>query len=291
VKLSWRLAAASAPLMVAAAAVMLPGPAARAWTDTDIVAFAVQPTTARVNTAMTPAVVVHVEEPDGSLDPDYNGPVTLGYAVNAIGAPTPAGNVATAVGGVASFPALTFTAVGFGFELKASIPGAASPASAPFDIVDQLVPCQAGQSCRTGTVSSAGTSGSAAAAAASASDVLTATGGGFPLLSCTRLGGVVSFTVQARSKIITVILAKALVHQAGRKGVKFFGICWGSPTPFVTKDGTTSAFNPANDEYEGLLPACRWHGPQPCILHQDRDHGGSEVTTIAAPPGDPHITY
>lgn len=155
-KLPGRLVAASASLMMAAATMTLAAPRALADTDTDIVAIVVQPVTTQVNTAMTPAVVVHVEEPDGTLDPDYNGPVTLTYAVNQIGAPEPANNTVTAVSGVAVFPDLIFSAVGFGFELQATVPMATSPPSQPFDIVDQLLQCQHGQACQSETVSSAG---------------------------------------------------------------------------------------------------------------------------------------
>jgi hypothetical protein len=290
-KLPKRLVAGAASFMLAATVVMTLAPHALAWTDIDIVAIVAQPTTTQLNTAMAPPVVAQVEEPNGKLDPDYNGPVTLTYAVNQIGAPEPANNTVTAVHGVATFPDLTFSAVGFGFELQASIPTDTSPPSQPFDIVDQLLTCQAGQSCQSGTVSSDGTSASAVAGPAPTADQLASTGGGFPLLSCTSLGGVVSFSVTNRSKVITVVLAKSLVHQAPRKGVRFFTICWGSPVPFTTRDGTTSAFNPANNEYEGLLPDCRLGGTAPCILHQCRGHGGVEVSTIFGPPGDPHITY
>lgn len=290
-KLPGRLVAGSASLMLVAGAMTLVAPRALAWTDIDIVAIVVQPVTTQVNTAMTPAVVVHVEEPDGTLDPDYNGPVTLTYAVNQIGAPEPANNTVTAVYGVATFPDLTFSAVGFGFELQATVPTATSPPSQPFDIVDQLLQCQPGQACASKTVRSAGTSARAFASAAPSSDQLAATGGGFPLLSCTSLGGVVTFSVANRFKVITVVLAKSLVHKARKKGVRFFTICWGSAVPFTTRDGTTSVFNPVNGEYEGLLPFC-WRGrAEPCIAFQSRGHGGVEVSTILAPPGDPHITY
>jgi hypothetical protein len=290
-KLPGRLVAGSASLMLVAAAMTLVAPRALAWTDIDIVAIVVQPVTTQVNTAMTPAVVVHVEEPDGTLDPDYNGPVTLTYAVNQIGAPEPANNTVTAVYGVATFPDLIFSAVGFGFELQATVPTATSSPSQPFDIVGQLLQCQPGQACASKTVRSAGTSARAFASAAPSSDQLAATGGGFPLLSCTSLGGVVTFSVTNRFKVITVVLAKSLVHKARKKGVRFFTICWGSPVPFTTRDGTTSVFNPVNGEYEGLLPFCWQARAGPCIAFQSRGHGGVEVSTILAPPGDPHITY
>lgn len=274
--------------VAAVVVLMLTAPAALANTCKLTLVFVVQPTTTQVQTAMTPAVVVDVENSQGYLVSSYNGPVTLTYAVNPVGASEPTNNVVDAVNGVATFPALTFSDVGFGFELQASAKKATSSPSQPFDIVSQLVQCQPGQTCQSGTVSSAGTSGSAVAGAASTSDVLTATGGGFPLLSCTTYGGVLTFTVTNRSKVITMTLAASIAEQANKK---FFDICWGSPTPFVTKNGSTSTFNLANNEYEGLLPFCRWHGPSPCIAFQFRRYDGAVVTTIFAPTGDPHGTY
>jgi hypothetical protein len=277
------------PVTVAAAVVlMLTAPAALAGNSQKTLVFSVQPTTTQVNTAMTPAVVVDVENSQGQLVTSYNKPVTLTYAVNPVGAPEPANNVVDAVDGVATFPDLTFSAVGFGFELQASAKGATSATSQAFNIVGLLVQCQAGQSCHTGTVSSNGTSGSVVASSTSTSNVLTATGGGFNDLSCTTYGGVVSFTVENGSKIITMTLAASIAQPAKKI---FFDICWGSPEPFTTKNGSTSQFNSANGEYEGLLPLCRLGGPSPCIALQFRTLGGAVVTTVFAPAGDPRGTY
>jgi len=288
-----RLFAVSAAVTVAALVVlMLAVPAARAYTGTRVLVFAVQSTTTQIGTAMTPAVVVDVEDSQGHPVTNYDEPVTLTYAVNPVGAAPPENNVVEAVGGVAIFPDLTFGAVGFGFELQASAPGAAtSSPSQPFDIVDQLLHCQPGQACHSETVSSQGTSGSAVASQAPTSDVLTATGGGFPDLSCTSVGGIVSFTVTNRSKTITMMLAKSLVQQAPNPGAAHFNICWGSPTAFTTKDGTTSAFNVANDEYEGLLPDCSASGPSPCVASRHKAKAGVEVITVSAPRGDPHSSF
>ena len=289
-KWSRRLALPATALGLALAVLVLPGTASRATTET--VAFTVQPTTTQVNTVMTPTVTVQVAQAGEGDSPPYNGPVTLGYAVNQIGAPLPSGYQADAVNGVATFSGLTFGAVGFGFELVASIPdGTTSGPSAPFDIVTQLVHCQSGQSCRSNTVSSSGTSGSVTTPASQGTDVLTATAGGFPLLSCTKYGGVVSFSVQDRSKVITVTLDKSLVQLARPDGASIFNICWGAPGPFTTLNGTTSALNPATGEYEGLLPNCTATSPLPCVQHRNKTNAGTEVVTIDAPLGDPHVTY
>jgi hypothetical protein len=277
---------------VAVAASMLATPAALAGTCKLALVFQVQPTTTQVQTAMAPPVVVYVENSRGYLVSSYDGPVSLTYAVNEVGAPEPANNIVDAVHGVATFPALTFSAVGFGFELQASAKGSTSSPSQPFNIVGQLVHCQPGQSCQSGTVSSAGTSGSAVAGAAATSDILTATGGGFPRLSCTGYGGVLTFTVTNRSKIITLTLAPSPAPSPAWQAYrKYLPICWGSPTPFITKNGSTSQFYAPNDEYEGLLPYCRWGGPSPCIASQRRKYDGAVVTIVRAPLGDPRMSY
>ena len=278
----------SLPVTIMAVVVlMLATPAALANTCGLVLVFQVQPTTTQVQTAMTPAVVVKVENSQGYLISRYNGPVTLTYAVNPAGAREPANNVVDAVDGVATFPALTFRAIGFGFKLQASAKQATSSPSQPFNIVSQLVHCQPGQSCQTQPVSSDGTSGHAVASAASNSDVLTATAG-LPPLSCTKYGGVLIFTVANRSKVITLTLAGSAVQQAYGKHLN---ICWGSPTPFITKNGSTSKFYPSDDQYEGLLPYCKCRGSLPCIASQHKKYDGAVVTTIDAPSGDPRMSY
>jgi hypothetical protein len=247
-----------------------------------------QPTTTQAGSPVTPPVVVDIENSKGKVDTGYSGWVTLSFAVNPDGAAGPAGNVVRAVHGVATFSQLTFASVGFGFELAASIPGATSAPSQPFDIVGQLVHCQAGQPCQSGTVTSDGTSGVARAGTSSSSAELAATGGGFPSLSCGTVGGVLTFS-STRQLVITMTLSASIVRSAGAWS---FNACWGAPQPFITKDGRTSAFNQANDEFEGLLPACGgwgWHRGAPCVLSRYRTWTGAVVITVLAPAGDPRI--
>jgi hypothetical protein len=280
--------------------------------------FVGQPSTTQVNEAVTPAVVVKVENLDGQVDWDYNGPVVLEYAVNRLGAPLPTGNQVNAWHGTATFSELTFSQVGFGFELVAQIPGESesegpapwpwqwqsdwswmpgfgdgmSQPSSPFDIVGQLLHCGESEDdpCTTGTVSSDGASGSATAP--DETGTLEATGGGFPTLSCTTADGVVSFS-STLSKTISLSFAGPLgEHPWQNWHKKSVDICWGSPTPFVTKSGFPAQFNPANDEYEGLLPSCGAYRPEPCVSSVWIGSWGSSVrATIQAPAGDPHITY
>ncbi len=288
--------------------------------------FVVQPVTTQVNVAVTPAVVVKVENFLGQVDSDYNGPVLLKYAINRDGAPEPTGNEVNAYHGVATFPKLTFSAVGFGFELFAVIPsetdqawlpgwnwipgfGGISAPSSPFDIVDQILNCQStgdgqsagdGQSrsaqegqgtegiCRTETVSSGGTSGFSVADTSKGSGQLTATGGGFPPLSCGPLGGIVSFF----SNLPQTITATHEASLADHHELKSFNICFGSTQPFITKFGFPALFNPVNDDFEGLLPNCSPYRPAPCVLSRSKSWpwSGAVTITVLAPAGDPHIT-
>jgi hypothetical protein len=279
--------------------------------------FVVQPTTAQVNTAVMPTVEVKVEYSNGQQDWNYDGPVVLKYAVNRVGAPLPAGNEVNANDGIAKFPDLTFSKVGFGFELEAEIPGQpegqqqpwpwpsggpgwgwmpsqgheTSAPSSPFDIVGQLVQCSAEETCQSETVSSDGTSGSAVANTQE-SGTLTATGGGFPSLSCTHAGGVVSFFSNL-SQTIKVTFAGSLGKHPWswwswhKKSVS---VCFGSTEPFTTKFGVPAVFNTVNGDYEGLLPFCGAYRPAPCISSVRFWHGSIQVT-IQAPAGDPHITF
>jgi hypothetical protein len=277
--------------------------------------FKVSPTTTQVNEAVTPTVVVKVENADGQVDWDYNGWVVLQYAVNRLGAPLPTGNEVNAVHGTATFPQLTFSAVGFGFELTAEIPGQSeeppsspwqwqpqwswipgfgdemSQPSAPFDIVGQLLHCgQTEGPCRSETVSSGPTS--AFSTAPNEVGTLTATGGGFPALSCTRAGGVVSFFSNLPQTIKVTFTGPLGKHPWSwwswpKKSVS---VCFGSTQPFTTKSGAPAVFNTANGDYEGLLPFCGAYRPAPCISSV-RSWGRSIQVTIQAPAGDPHITF
>jgi len=287
----------SLSVTVATAGVLFTAPVARAGVTPGTLMFTVPPVTTQVGTVMS--VVVTDMDSSGHVISNFNKQVTLTYAVNLANAPLPQGNTATASNGVATF-SLTFSAVGSGLELQASANGVrTSNASDPFDIVDQQVQCPSGSTtCQTETVSSAGTSGFAAAGTASTSDVLAATGGGFPALSCTSSflgGGVLTFTATNRSKTITIMLPKNLVQQNQPPGSSHFNICWGSATSFTTADGTTSAFNSANNEFEGLVANCPLPPgslpSSPCIASQNKTGAGVEVATISVPPGDGHITW
>ena len=302
----------SLPVTVAAAVVLTLGaltalPAAANQEET-MLRITVEPTTTQVNTAMTPAVVVDVDNSAGIPVNSFNGPVTLSIVAGSNSSePAPTGNTVNANKGVATFSDLTFSQPDFNVTLQADVavvsPPLTSNPSDPFDIVGQgqevvKVLCQPGQTCQTGTLSSNGTSGSAVAGAAQSSDVLAATAGTQPILSCTSTflgGGVLTFTVKDRPKTITLMLDKDKVLQNQPPGSTHFTVCWGSATSFTTADGTTSAFNSANNEFEGLVANCPLPPgslpSSPCIASQNKTGAGVEVATISVPPGDGHITW
>jgi hypothetical protein len=253
-----------------------------------------QPSATQVNTAMSPAVVVDLFDSSGNIDTGYNGPVELTYAESPAGAPLPANNVVNASSGVATFSALTFSAVGFPYELQADIPGLTapvSPPSQPFAIATEVnvTTCQPNQTCQSGTVTAQGTSASVLAAAAGSTDILTLTAGGYGPLSCTTIGGTITVTLANRAKTITMTLAKNLVQQSISEGASKFNICWGQPTPFTVLGGGTSIS--ANGEQEGLLPDCTTGGPMPCVASRHKNNAGDEVVTVSAPLGDPRISW
>jgi hypothetical protein len=245
---------------------------------------------------MNPAVVVDAFNSSGQIDTAYNGPVELTYAESPAGYPLPANNVVNASSGVATFSALTFSAVEVSspLELQADIPGVPgliSAPSLPFNIATEVITCQPGQTCQSGTVSDQGTSASVSAVAAPTTDILALTAGGFGPLSCTSIGGVITETLTNRAKTITMTLAKAQVQQAISEGASKFNICWGSPTSFTVLGGGISQFNMANNEFEGLLPDCTTGGPSPCVASRHKNNAGDEVITVSAPPGDPRGSF
>jgi hypothetical protein len=100
-------------------------------------AFRVQPSTAVVNTPISPPVQVAAVDNWGNVVTTFQKQVTLVLANNPTGAtlsPQPARQ--QALQGIATFSNLTVSLVGTGYTLDASAPGEPGQAtSAPFDIV------------------------------------------------------------------------------------------------------------------------------------------------------------
>lgn len=136
--------------VTAAVTLMFAVPGALAGGSPSTLVFAVQPTTTQVQTEMSPAVVVDVEDSMGHLITSFNGPVTLNYApgTNVLNAPPPTGNTVYAVNGVATFSDLAFRAAGFGFELQASIWGRPVPRPSRSTLLHSLCTASRARSAR-----------------------------------------------------------------------------------------------------------------------------------------------
>jgi hypothetical protein len=99
-------------------------------------AFLVQPSNANINTVITPAVQVVVQDAQGNTVTSSTASVTLAIGTN-LGSATLAGTpTQAAVSGVATFGDLALNAVGSGYTLNATSGVLASATSSPFNIVN-----------------------------------------------------------------------------------------------------------------------------------------------------------
>ncbi|HET6908079.1 MAG TPA: hypothetical protein VFH54_01980 [Mycobacteriales bacterium] len=203
-----------------------------------------------------------------------------------------AGNPATF-----TFGNVTFSAFGINDDtLTASSAPLTPTTSNPFDIVQKLVPCPAGQTCTTGNIQDTPTNPTTIVnitAFAGAKDVLTATLKGKPggdlFPNCTAepfYGSVVTFNVTTRGKTVTMTLPKAYVNLISNNGTPFMDICLALDTgTFVDKFGNTVT--------NGFLANCSATVPvntPPCINSRGKN-AANEVITFTLPAGDPHTAW
>jgi hypothetical protein len=90
--------------------------------DDDLV-FAVQPSLARANVPITPAVQIVVLDSFGDVVTDYTGAVTVDLAPNQLGGRLSGTLTVTVVNGVATFPDLTVDLIGLDYHLTAGFAG------------------------------------------------------------------------------------------------------------------------------------------------------------------------
>ncbi|HMA42124.1 MAG TPA: Ig-like domain-containing protein, partial [Gemmatimonadales bacterium] len=96
--------------------------------------FTVQPTGVTAGSALAPAVQVTARDSLGNTFTTFTGDVTLAIEVNPGGGTLSGSVTVPAVLGVATFPDLTIDRSGSGYTLAATAAGAASGASASFDV-------------------------------------------------------------------------------------------------------------------------------------------------------------
>ena len=245
-----------------------PGPVAT------VLGFATEPVNSQLNAAMTNAdgTTTHIRiaadvTAGGAVDPYWTGPVTLAFATDpgsaqfVVGGATSPTLTATAVNGIADFSPIITNAIGFGYTLQATATGLTSATSTAFDVSAATTSCAANKTC-TVTVTSPGSTESAVVTAAPGpgSAVISATFGGnvAPIYPCTSTSnGILTFS-GSRAKTITLTLPYKLLPT--------LLFCYGQPTPFTTLLlQKTTHFNPVNQDYEGLLPACLIVPNGPCV--------------------------
>ena len=182
--------------------------------------FTVSPTAAVAGVAMTPAVVVTVQDSFTNVITGFTGTVTLGLGNNPSGGTLGGTLSKAAVAGVASFGDLTIDKSGTGYSLKASATGMPGAVTAPFTVAAGPVsPSQTIVAASPGTITaSSGSSATTITVTArdaggnpipGASVVLTATGSGDSLIqpaAVTTTAGVASGSLSstaAGTKTIT----------------------------------------------------------------------------------------
>lgn len=255
--------------------------------------FSTAPHLTQWDTAMSPAPVVRALDPCGSTDTSFTGTVQVTDSAGHLAT----GTTAAAVAGVATLSSLTFDDFGFSDTLTATASGYAPATSGAFDVLQSVVPCSAGKSCSSGTLSDrAGTTlVSINAASGPLADVLTTTVKGDPSVfgSCGQpaggtpepaLGSVVTFNVTSRGKTVTMTLPRSYVNLVPNNGTPFMDICLDVPagSEFVDKFGHTVT--------TGLLPDCSSTRTTVCIASRGKN-AGNEVISMLLPPGDPRGSW
>jgi hypothetical protein len=231
-----------------------------------------------------------------TVDSTYDGTVTLAFADNPGSAKFADDGdglttiTAQAIDGVADFAPIIVTETGFGYTLKATSGELTDATSDPFNVSSDAAPCPSGETC-TSTTSNPGTGERATIKAGDGDSdtVITATYGGNvePIIGCKKspVDDILTFSGNRPKTIVLKI-------PADRSKFPVTLFCYGQPTPFVTLNGKTARFNPANNDYEGFLPVCALLStPGPCIQSIIwRPHKGERAVILSA-TNDPHLVH
>jgi large repetitive protein len=264
-----------------------------------VLSFVTQPVNAQVNTAMTNAdsTQTHIQvaadvTAGGAVDPTYTGTVTLAFSNNpsnakfVVGGSPTATLTAQAVNGVADFSPIIVNAVGFGDTLTATATGLTPAVSSAFDVNSAQTVCQSGKTCTTTTTNTTtGESLTVTGAAGTGTAVITASIGGnvAPIHPCTTSSTAIVTVNGNRQKTLK------LTFPTPKIPVVTF--CWGQPTQFLNVlYQKVTYFSTANQEYEGLLPACLPKFTGPCVSGLTITKA-TETVTIQSGSADPHASY
>ena len=97
--------------------------------------FTVQPSTTRVQAAITPAVRVAAQDELGNIATSFTGTVTIALGSNPAGGTLGGTRTGVATQGVATFPSISVNKPGSGYTLAAAASGLTAAASGAFDIM------------------------------------------------------------------------------------------------------------------------------------------------------------
>jgi hypothetical protein len=272
--------------------------------------FATQPTNARVGqvitgTAYTPTGPgVSVQTVDGSGNPIARAgtPITMALgAASGLGTLGGTKTVNTGADGIATFGDLTISAAGT-YTLRASTTSAAgftSVSSNTFKIDAVAVSCAENASC-TASLSDRTTKLDATADPdpnANDAGVLTLSFGGGASLDCSGYTefspdtAIITYSTDTRTKTVTETIDKSQMNLFPNNGASFLNVCFGSPVPFTTADGSQATVQASYDwdgngtldpVYVGLLPDC---GARPCVSKRNKTNAGDGVITSLLPAG------
>jgi len=104
-----------------------------------VLGFFVQPNSANVGQAISPAVEVVARDSLGNINSSFTGAITIGFASNPTGANLSGTTVVRPVNGIASFGNLAIDRAGT-YTLQASASGAAAATSGAFSITTVTEP-------------------------------------------------------------------------------------------------------------------------------------------------------
>ena len=266
-------------------------------------------------------IKVEIFDPITELTVNSNAAVTLDASFNpSLGTLTGGGPV-NAVGGVATFPALSLDKAG-AYKLHASSPAASdSPSSTSnqFMVADTIETCSGtgcsftlpeGQNTYT-TTPKKGVEGATYVASLNLPGLR---------ISCdfspfnypdSRQPNSVWYVYDDENtdsaKTNKIVIDKATVQATAENGTSFYRVCYTSPVRFRDRTGVlapadpgvwnttvTGAIGPSQyfgtTWYTGLLPDCAKKNPDPadpCVVSWTGDSAGNRVGTFSTPPGDP----
>jgi len=222
--------------------------------------------------------------------------VTVSIKTNPGGGTLAGTTTVTSSKGVADFGNLQINKAGAGYELAANSPGFTSATSSPFTIVGQIqacgASCSASQSTAT-TATSITTSSASGNFAALGLGGVSLTCGHYKAVSDPGIFGVFNSTggdIASASATATLTISASAVASSPRP-LRFWQVCYASPTPFPSILGTSGTTVIGGTTYHtGLLRRCILCPPGhkvPCLISRRYTATrGVQLTFVAL--GDPY---